>query len=123
GAFLASDPKGLQIPAYLSQLGDRLAQEQETLRRELAQLQKGVEHIRSIVATQQSLARAGGRHENVKISEVVDEALCISSVSGAARGVEIVREIDDDVCLTTDKHTVLQILLNLLGNARQACEA
>jgi signal transduction histidine kinase len=123
GAFLASDPKGLQIPGYLSQLGERLAKEQEALLEELGRLQKGVEHIRSIVATQQSLARAGGRHEILKISEVVDEALSISSMSEAGRGVAMVREINTDVCVTTDKHMVLQILLNLLGNAKQACEA
>src|SRR4029077_21206223 len=38
GAFLMADPKGMQIPGYLSQLGERLVKEQESLPEELARL-------------------------------------------------------------------------------------
>jgi len=71
---------------------------------------------------QQNFARAG-QSEVVRISELVDEAVAISSINKSGLAVEVIQQIQHDLRIIVDKHKILQILINLLGNARQACEA
>ncbi|HZR21292.1 MAG TPA: ATP-binding protein, partial [Verrucomicrobiae bacterium] len=120
--FLTTDAKGMQIPGYLAQLADRLQHEQQSLLEELARLQKGIEHIKSVVVAQQNTARTAGRAECVKISELVHESLELSSLMESGHGVQVVLDLNPEDYLTTDRQKVVQILLNLLGNAKQACE-
>lgn len=37
-------------------------------------------------------------------------------------GIQIVKEIPEDMTVTVEKHKVLQILVNLMRNAKQACD-
>jgi PAS domain S-box-containing protein len=121
GGFLASDPKGKQIPGYLSQLAERLITEQQLVLKELAQLQKSVEHVKSIISIQQNFAKRSGDVEVLKISDLVEDSL---GVSGRALSSDILvsKEIDKDLFITGEKHKLLQILVNLVRNAKQACD-
>src|SRR5207245_660393 len=67
--FITRDPKGRQLPAYFNQLSEHLGQERAGLMQELEILKKNVEHIKDIVATQQSYARVVGVAEIVKPAE------------------------------------------------------
>jgi signal transduction histidine kinase len=121
GAFLASDPKGRQLPEYLSQLSEHLVKEHEATLQELAQLQKGLEHVRDIVHAQQSYSKVSGRPETLEVAGLVEDALRMNA--GVRSNVRVVKEFAPDLKVTAQKHKVLQILVNLLRNARQACEA
>src|ERR1035441_4126811 len=55
--YLTNDPKGRQLPAYLSNLGEHLANEQEVTLQEVKSLVGYIDHIKEIVAMQQSYAR------------------------------------------------------------------
>jgi PAS domain-containing protein len=57
GAYLTTDPQGQRLPGYLRKLSGILAEENAAMRTELEQLGKSVEHIKEIVAMQQSYAR------------------------------------------------------------------
>jgi len=123
GAFLTSDAKGKQIPGYLAQLAGHLAGEQAGALKELAQLQKNIEHIKDIVTMQQSFARTSGVTEIVNVTDLVEDALKMN-LSGLTRHeVQVIREFKDLPPLTVQKHKVLQILVNLVSNAKHACEA
>ncbi|MFO1478184.1 MAG: HAMP domain-containing sensor histidine kinase, partial [Verrucomicrobiota bacterium] len=121
GAFLTNDPKGRQVLGYLSQLSDHLGKEQEATLEELAQMQKGIEHIKDIVKSQQSCAKHSGKPECVEVSALVEDALRMSASSKSA--VQVVQQLDPDLRVTVEKHKVLQILINLIRNGRQACES
>lgn len=120
--FLASDPKGKQIPRYLAQLGVRLIREQESVLKELAQLQKSVEHIKTMVSIQQNFAKMSGIVETIKVSDVVEDVLGVTGRAFSTGAVQVCREIDSDLFITVEKHKLLQILVNLVRNAKQACE-
>ena len=60
GNFFTNDPKGKQLPGYLSQLAEHLAGEQAAALDELDLLQKNIEHIKEIVAMQQNYAKSSG---------------------------------------------------------------
>ncbi len=123
GDFMTRDPKGQQLPAYLDQLSGRLADEQAFLTSELEQLKKHIEHINQIVAMQQNYARAGGVTETVKPTELVEDALRMNADALARHDVKVVREFDPSAPdITVEKHKVLQVLVNLIRNAKYACD-
>ena len=121
GAFVTSDPRGRMIPDYLAKLAESLAEEQKTIVTELEQLRKNVEHIKEIVAMQQAYARPSGVIETIDLIELVEDSLRINSGSLVRHEIEIAREYGARPTVTTDKHKVIQILINLIRNAEHAC--
>ncbi len=122
GAFITDDPKGKLLPGYLKQLTSHLAAEQATLLKESDHLRKNIEHIKDIVAMQQSYARVSGVTETLKINDLVEDALRMNAVALMRHEVEVVREFAEIPPITIDKHKVLQVLVNLIDNANYACD-
>jgi PAS domain S-box-containing protein len=123
-AFLTDDPEGQRLVSYLAGVAAHLRDERDELAAEVEALARSVEHIKEIVAVQQGYARApGGTEETLPASALVGEALRILDASPTPAAIEIVREIadGDDPTLTVEKHKVVQILINLVRNGRQAC--
>jgi PAS domain S-box-containing protein len=122
-AFLTSDPKGKVIPAYLHSLSERLAAEQKDLLSELELLVKNVEHIKEIVAMQQNYARVSGVVESLSVQSLVEDALRMNSAALTRHGIMVVRDYQELPVVGLDKHKVLQILVNLIRNAKYAIDA
>src|SRR5262249_33857683 len=123
GDYLSHDPKGQQIPGYLTKLGEYLIQEQTMMLRELAALSKNIEHIKQIISMQQSLARFGGLQEPVTVTEIIEQALVINLAALERQQIEVVREYAELPQVLVDRHQVLQILVNLISNAIHAMRA
>lgn len=120
--FLTRDSKGKHIPKYIMALSEHLATEQAVALEELGHLQKNISHIKDIVCMQQSFSKVSGIVENLSITELVEDALRINSSNLAQQYVRVKREFECAPSVTVDKHKVLQILVNLVRNAQQACE-
>jgi signal transduction histidine kinase len=120
GTFLTDDPKGKLLPGYLNQLVDAIALEQQGMTDELAQLTKSVDHIKDIVATQQSYAGANSLMEPLHISELLEDALRMNSGALTRHHVTVVKEYGDVPQVMGDKHRLLLILINLISNAKYA---
>lgn len=122
GAFLTTDPKGKQLIGYLAQLAEHLTNEQATVLKELHLLHQNIEHIKDIVVMQQSYARISGIVETVKIADLVEDALRLNLGALQRHGVEVLREYEDLPPMDVEKHKILQILVNLVRNAKYACD-
>jgi PAS domain S-box-containing protein len=120
--FLTTDPKGQRIPGYLITLADQMEVERKAVIAELENLRKNVEHIKEIVSMQQSYAKVSGVFETVAVSELVEDALRINAGALSRHGLEIVRQFEADLPVTVERHKVLQILVNLIRNAKHACD-
>ncbi|MFJ7282843.1 DAHL domain-containing protein [Pseudomonas sp. NPDC099000] len=120
GAFLTQDDKGKLLPGYLNQLVDAIALEQQSMTDELAQLTKSVDHIKDIVATQQSYAGANSLMEPLHISELLEDALRMNSGALTRHHVTVVKEYNEVPQVMGDKHRLLLILINLISNAKYA---
>lgn len=118
--FLSLDPKGQRVLPYLSKLGSHFHAERDDVLRELELLSSHVGHIKQIVATQQSYAKVSGLIENIQLSDMVDDALRIVEPGLVRHGIRIERDSQPVPVIAADKHQILQILLNLLRNAKQA---
>ncbi|AUM72506.1 sensor histidine kinase [Pseudomonas fluorescens] len=123
GDFISSDPKGRALPDYLDKLADALAIEQQAMIAELAQLTRRIDHIKEIVATQQSYAGNSSVLEPGSLRELVEDVVRICDVSLSRHHIKLVKEFSDAPQMPLDKHRVLQILVNLINNAKQALDA
>jgi PAS domain S-box-containing protein len=120
--FFANDPKGKQLPAYLSNLASHLAQEQEDILHEVGSLVSNIMHIKEIVAMQQNYAKTSGVLESLKIVDLVEDAICMNNGAMTRHLVKVVRDFAEIPPILTEKHKVLQILVNLIRNAKYACD-
>jgi signal transduction histidine kinase len=121
GNFLSQDPKGKQIFAYLEQLSRDLARERSLTIEELSHLQKNVEHIKEIVMMQQSYAKLSGFVEKVSLPDMFEDALRMNVGALQRHGVQVVRKYDEVKPIDLEKNKILQILVNLIRNAKYAC--
>jgi two-component system, NtrC family, sensor kinase len=122
-SFLESDPRGKHLIDYLEIAGKHLDDERGAALREVGQLQSKIEHIKHVVAMQQSYARVSGVVETVSAIELMEDAVRINAMSLERHRVRLVREYGPALPeITVDKHKVLQILVNLICNAKDACE-
>jgi PAS domain S-box-containing protein len=121
-AFVANDPRGKQLPGYLTALAEHLGGEQAAALEELALLQKNIEHIKDIVAMQQNYATVAGVAETLNVSELIEDALRMNSSALARHDIQIVKEFGEPAPILVEKHKLLQILVNLVRNAKHACQ-
>jgi len=119
-AFLTSDPKGQQLPQFLARLTDHLVEENKALLQETDALNQNVQHIRQIVSTQQSFACVFGVTEQLGAKRLMEEAIQLNVAAFDRHGIKLVREYSSVPPVLVDRHKVLQILINLLRNAKQA---
>jgi len=124
GAYLTHDPKGQNIPEYLTLLGESLVQEHETVAGEAQELVRNVEHINQVIQTQQTIAHSSGGHrEPVEVQDLMEQALLVNTASLDRHQIDVFREYTEGPQLITDPHQVLQILVNLISNAKYAVSA
>ncbi|MGD9850560.1 MAG: sensor histidine kinase [Nitrospirales bacterium] len=120
--FLSEDPKGKKIIPFLKKIGEPLVEERQTLLKEIQGLQRHLSHVRHIILSHQAMARGHGWVEPVAIEELLEQAIELSFEPGDFGWVTIRREFSQVPRVLVDKHQVLQILVNLFRNAKQAMQ-
>jgi C4-dicarboxylate-specific signal transduction histidine kinase len=123
GEFMTRDPRGKQLPEYLNQLAQFLNEEQTVLLKEMQEIRKNIDHIKDIVAVQQNYAHLSGAAETVNVTDLVEDALRMNTGALMRHDVDLVRDFEPDLPeIEVQKHKVLQILINLIRNAKYACD-
>jgi signal transduction histidine kinase len=120
--FLIRDPKGHLLPGYLKDATEQLATERGAMMAEMLLLIRHLEHIKDIVARQQSYARVSGVIEALPLEELIEDALRINNAALDRHRITVVREFQPVPAAAVDKHKVLQILVNLIRNAKYAID-
>jgi PAS domain S-box-containing protein len=120
--FMSSDERGRMVPDYLQALGQQLTADTDAAMEHMATLRKSIEHVESAVAMQQNFSRLSSVRETVSIVDLVEDSLRLSAGAFTRHGIELRREFEPTAPITIDKHKVLQILVNLIRNAMNACD-
>jgi signal transduction histidine kinase len=121
-AYLTVDPNGRKLPGYLAKLGTFLTTENSELLAEVDQLSHNIEHIKEVVAMQQNYAKVSGVFENLKLDDLVEDALAMNSGAFERHGITVERRFHPSPLVCVDRHRVLQILINLFRNAKYALD-
>jgi NO-binding membrane sensor protein with MHYT domain len=118
--FLTQDPKGQQVPKFLNMLASYWQDEQKIMNSEVQSLIKNLQHIQEIISLQQNLSKKVQVEQIVSIDTVVDDAVLISGVEGTKHNIQIERQYGKLKPVVLDKVKLLQILVNLIHNAKDA---
>lgn len=120
--FLSENPKGKILPDFLRMSADSLTKMQTSVVDELDLLGRNLDHIKTIVSMQQEYAGATAITETVQLTPLVEDAIRIGECTLTDSNVDIDTNFIVDIEVDIDKHRVLQILVNLIRNAKHACE-
>jgi sensor domain CHASE-containing protein len=122
--FVRDDPRGRHLRPFLSSIVDHLRSEQSEVVTEVTSLTEGIEHIRQLISSQQSYAIRSELVEWTSASEQLDEALKICNRAlSVDPELNVVKEYSgDNARIRVDKHKLLEILVNLIQNARQSMQ-
>ena len=117
-SYLTLDERGKYLPDYLAAASAQMARNVTSVQAELDTIEQLLDHLRDIVSAQQVLAHVGGLRELVDLQELAESALLVRG-SDLAR-IKVVRQFEDLPLVLTDRHKLLQILVNLISNAGDA---
>ena len=120
--FVARDPRGPHIPELISCVAEALRAEHAELLEEVESITRNIAHIKEIVSMQQGFAKGAGIVEPLSVQTLVDDAIKINSDSFGRHQISVVQAYEEVPRVLVDKHLVLQILVNLLRNAKQAIQ-
>lgn len=120
GAYLTQDERGKRIPGFLRMVAAHVDRDHEMILDELHSLTKNVDHVKTIIAMQQSYAGAAGLVESVSVAELLDDAIRLNASSFEKYHIRVVREYAEIPEVRIEKQKLLQILMNLMTNAKDA---
>ena len=120
--YLTQDPNGQKLPGYLVKLGTFLMTENTALLAEVDQLSHNIEHIKEVVAMQQSYAKVSGVFEDLHLDRLVDDAIAMNAGACERHGITLERRFSPARPVRVDRHRVLQILINLIRNSKYALD-
>lgn len=118
--FFTLDERAAHIPKYLESFAVYLQELKDFTFEELRGLRSNVDHIKSIVIMQQNLAKLGGYAELLTAVDLFEDALHFSQAALERHHLEVIKEFEEIPPFWTDRNQVLQILVNLISNAKYA---
>ena len=122
GEFITHDPKGRRVPDFIASLAQHSLEERDRLLQEIASLQQNIDHIKEIVTMQQAYATMVGVVEPLDPVALMEDSLRMNAGALVRHEVACVREFHPVPGVLAEKAKVLQILVNLIRNAKYAAD-
>jgi sensor domain CHASE-containing protein len=123
GEFIATHPKGKHVGPYITEVAKLMTVERESVLDELSNLNRGIEHIRQLVNSQQGFAGHNELRESTDIAAVIDQANALAEQATPEGGaISVERDYAPLGRVSIDRHKLTEILVNLITNARQSME-
>ena len=122
GTYVTEDARGKMLPGFLSKVTRHVAGEHTRWHVELGQLQSNIEHMKEIVALQQNYARGTKATEPLAAADLVEDALRMNLAAFERHQIQVQRDYAEVPLVLVDKHKTLQILINLIRNAKHALD-
>lgn len=120
GAFIGSDARGRHLPQFLIELGRKMAADEEQILAEVVELSRSIDHIKDIVTVQQAYAGVSGFVEEISPADLIADAIRINSASLGRHKIDVQCELEQVPPIRVAKQKLLQIIVNLLSNAKYA---
>lgn len=119
GEFVTNDERGKHTLEFINELTAAYNEEKQILTTELADLNKNIMFITDIISTQQTLSKRNVLDQLVRINDLLDEALVIAGFD-FSNDITVEKDYGSINPFLIDKTKILQVLVNLLKNAKDA---
>jgi signal transduction histidine kinase len=110
------------VPELVESLAQGWAEERARLLKEVESLQQNIDHIKDIVTMQQSYATMVSLVEPLSAGALMEDAVRMNSAALSRHEVRVIRDFQPVPLVRADKAKVLQVLVNLIRNAKYACD-
>ena len=118
GRFFTSDARRKHFMPFLRQLNDRSGD----LLVEVQSLIENVDHVNSVVTAQRAHATTSAQESLCEPEEIIQSAIQITTESFRESRIKLNQSFDKINPVVLDKEKLLQVLVNLLSNARNAID-
>jgi len=118
--YLSNDEAGKLVIPFIEQLSKKLSEDKQQQLQEFDNLTHNIDHIKNIISMQQTYAGNIGVIEKASTSEVANDAININISSINNNNINLSKYYDTEIELSVDKHKLIQILVNLISNAKHA---
>ena len=118
--FFKDDPKGKHIPSYLKEVVQLFAQKQEDMLSKLQMLIEDINHIKTVIHMQQEYNKVMGDEVTITIDQIIENAIRINQASLKKHNIKYKTEYIELGEVNINKNGVMQILVNLIANAKNA---
>jgi len=119
--FLSEDPRGRQVLPYVCQLAARWSEEYVALMAKLDSLVANIAHVNAVVEAQQ--VHATGTHviELTPVDRFIRDAVILCEPAYQRHEVQLTQTIEESLpAIPVDRVRILQVLVNLLTNAKDS---
>jgi signal transduction histidine kinase len=116
GGFFENDNRGLHFIPFMKDLNRQAI----SILDEIQELRNNIDHVNGVVAAQQSYATSGGLISTVDLVDVMNASLQIVREEYRQNRIHVVKKLPDQCEVTTDQQKLIQILVNLFNNAKNA---
>ena len=119
-AFIQHDEQGQHLPEFLGAIAARLSHENNMLQDEMRSVHNALAEARELVAEQQRNTRVAEFLEPVHVNQLVEDAVMTMTKSDT-HAFRVDLDLDESLPeMSVDRRKILQVLINLLANARHA---
>lgn len=120
--FLTKDARGQKLPDYFIKMGKVLNDEISQIKQESKDLLKKTTMMKEVISTQQAYAKSNFHSEQLNLPELVDDAIKIQEASLKKWGITLNKNYTDTPMCTGQKSKLLQVITNLIKNAKEAMD-
>ncbi len=120
--FFSVDDKGKLIPSYLKKLSEHIQSENRNMLVELDSIKQNIDYMKDIVVMQKDISGVSGIQEKINLPEICDLAIEMTFTLIESRHIHLQKDYHYKDAIVVDRSRLLQVLINLLKNAKYAVE-
>ena len=118
--FLTRNERGKLLPSYYVKLGRALEEEINKIASEAHLLNEKTRMMQDVISTQQEYAGTGYYSEALEITSIIEDAVRVEESSLIKWGIHLTRKYRDVPLCEVQKTKLLQVITNLIKNAKEA---
>lgn len=119
--FITKDPNGHKLMNYYLKLEDVLVEENRLLVKHTQRLNENIKMLTDVIATQQNyISQNAIMAESVNLKILVEDVLTMNADSIKYSDIKVKRDVKDAPTVMAQKAKLIQILFQLLANAKEA---
>jgi sensor domain CHASE-containing protein len=115
--FLTKDQNGTKILDYFNLLAKSIVENNKMMTEEIYDLDQYIGHIKDVIVMQQSLTSIIGMTEQLKLSDVIEDALTLNKSINENKNIKIICDFQFKENVMLDRVKLLHVMVNLIKNA------